>query len=97
MAFTLDEYTSEYEKLQEGYTIQEIERKDGVRQFEVVKIPEPSVDEIKAQEVAELKQYLADTDYVVIKIAEGAATTEEYAEIIAKRQSAREKIRGFKQ
>lgn len=48
MAFTLDKYKSEYEKLQEGYTIQEIEPKDGVRQFEVVKIPEPTVEQKSA-------------------------------------------------
>ena len=95
MAFTLEEYTAEFEKLQDGYTIEEIEPKDGVRQFEVVKIPEPSADEIKAQEIADLKQYLADTDYVIIKIAEGVATAEEYADVIAQRQSAREKIRGY--
>ena len=55
-------------------------------------IPEPSPEELKAQEIAELKAYLAATDYVVIKIAEGAATVEEYAEVIAERKRAREKI-----
>lgn len=42
--------------------------------------------------VAELKQLLADSDYAVIKIAEGAATAEEYAELISKRQAWREEI-----
>lgn len=92
MAFTLEEYSKYYGELQDGYTIQEIEPKDGVRLFEVVKIPEPSADEIKAQEIAELKQYLADTDYVVIKIAEGVATAEEYAEVLQKRAEARTRI-----
>ena len=43
--------------------------------------------------IAELKQNLTDTDYVVIKIAEGVATAREYAEILAKRQMWREEIK----
>ncbi len=95
MSFTLEQYTEEYEKLQDGYTINEIEPVNGKRMFEVVKIPEPSADIIKAQEIAKLKEYLASTDYVVIKIAEGVATKEEYADVIAERVRARERIRSF--
>ena len=40
-----------------------------------------------------LKQFLNDTDYVVIKIAEGVATKEEYAEVLQDRQKARDRIR----
>jgi hypothetical protein len=35
---------------------------------------------------------LSATDYAVIKIAEGAATPEEYAELIAQRQQWRQEI-----
>lgn len=42
--------------------------------------------------IMEFKNKLADTDYAIIKIAEGAATTEEYADLIAQRQSWREEI-----
>lgn len=35
---------------------------------------------------------LKETDYVAAKIAEGAATPEEYAEVLAKRQQARADI-----
>lgn len=45
-----------------------------------------------AKRVAELKQLLADSDYAVIKIAEGAADREEYEELIAQRQAWREEI-----
>jgi len=38
------------------------------------------------------KKQLADTDYIAIKIAEGAATVEEYADIIAQRQAWRDGI-----
>ena len=44
------------------------------------------------REIAELKQRLAETDYAVIKIAEGAATAEEYADVIEERKRARERI-----
>lgn len=47
---------------------------------------------ILSDRIAELKKKLSDTDYVVIKIAEGAATAEEYSEVIASRQVWREEI-----
>ena len=43
-------------------------------------------------EIYTLKQQLAETDYIACKIAEGSATTEEYADIIADRQRWREEI-----
>jgi cell division GTPase FtsZ len=50
-------------------------------------------ESIKAQErIEELKSKLASTDYVVIKIAEGAATAEEYAKVIAERVAFRKEI-----
>lgn len=55
-------------------------------------IPEPTEEELKQAEIAELKKKLADSDYAVIKIAEGAATKEEYAELIEKRQQWRARI-----
>lgn len=42
--------------------------------------------------ICELKQKLADTDYIACKIAEGAATAEEYAEELKQRQEWREEI-----
>jgi hypothetical protein len=50
--------------------------------YAVVKNPEPTEEEIKQARINELKQMLFDTDYVVIKIAEGSATKEEYAAMI---------------
>ena len=44
------------------------------------------------ERIARLKQFLQDSDYTVIKIAEGAATLEEYADVIAQRQAWREEI-----
>lgn len=59
-------------------------------------IPEKSQDEkdleqAKADEQAALS-YLRSTDYVAVKIAEGVATKEEYAEVLRKRVEAREKV-----
>lgn len=45
-----------------------------------------------AEQIAALKQKLAETDYSVIKIAEGAATAEEYADLIAQRKAWRAEI-----
>lgn len=58
----------------------------------VVKNPEPTQEEIANQRIAELKKQLADTDYIAVKIAEGAATKEEYANVIAQRQAWRDEI-----
>ena len=43
-------------------------------------------------EIYTLEQQLAETDYIACKIAEGSATAEEYADIIADRQRWREEI-----
>ena len=45
-----------------------------------------------AGEIEACKQRLAETDYVVIKIAEGAATRDEYEDVIEERASLRERI-----
>ena len=42
--------------------------------------------------VREREAKLRETDYVAAKIAEGAATPEEYAEVLAKRRKARKEI-----
>ena len=42
--------------------------------------------------IAELKGKLLETDYIAAKIAEGAATREEYADMIVQRQAWRDEI-----
>lgn len=51
-------------------------------------VPAPSVSE----QIAELKRKLSETDYAVIKIAEGAATAADYADLIAQRKTWRAEI-----
>lgn len=62
--------------------------------YEVVTVPvyEPSEDDKKAARIAELKQNLSETDYAIIKIAEGVACKEEYADIIEQRQAWRDEL-----
>jgi hypothetical protein len=43
-------------------------------------------------EITQLKDNLAETDYVAIKIAEGAATADDYADVLAQRQEWRDRI-----
>ena len=45
-----------------------------------------------AQRISELHAKLSATDYIAAKIAEGAATREEYADKISERQSWRDEI-----
>ncbi len=54
-------------------------------------IPKPQ-EQIDAERIAELKNNLTATDYKIIKIAEGSATKEEYAEDIIQRQAWRAEI-----
>ena len=49
-------------------------------------------EELAERKIQELKQNLSDTDYVAIKIAEGAATLDEYAQIVAQRAEWRAEI-----
>lgn len=48
--------------------------------------------ELASNRIAELKQMLRDTDYVTIKIAEGVATKEDYADILEQRSVWRTEI-----
>ena len=48
-------------------------------------------------EIEACKQRLAQTDYAVVKIAEGVATREDYAELLAERAAVRERIGALEQ
>ena len=59
-------------------------------------IPQETAEEKQAREnrltIARYKANLAATDYIAIKIAEGAATADEYAEELAHRRYWRSEI-----
>jgi hypothetical protein len=65
---------------------------DGTYKIVEIVIPEPTEYEKAQARIAELKQLLAGTDYVVLKIAEGVATREDYESVLAQRQAWREEI-----
>ena len=56
---------------------------------------EKDLDQAKADEQKALA-YLRSTDYVAVKLAEGVATKEEYAEVIQKRVEAREEVNALR-
>ena len=60
--------------------------------YAVVENTPPSPEELKQQEIQQLKQYLQETDYIVIKIAEGEEPTAHTLEIISRRKEARARI-----
>ena len=64
------------------------------RYFQIQENPkyEPTHEELVQQEIQELKMFLSQTDYVVIKIAEGEEPTAEALDIISKRKEARSRI-----
>jgi len=84
-----------FQVLTEGSETHRIERGEDLS-WKVVEIPEKTPEEKHREQVesriAELKGKLADSDYVVIKIAEGEASAEEYAEVLANRKLWREEI-----
>ena len=66
----------------------------------VEKIPEKTQDEKDLEQAKSDEQkalsYLRSTDYVAVKIAEGVATKEEYADVLEKRAAAREEINALR-
>ena len=66
---------------------------DGKPELRTAEEKAPELERITAaQEILELKSKLAATDYIAAKIAEGAATREEYAEELAERAAWRNRI-----
>lgn len=55
-------------------------------------VPSKPQSLINQEKITELKQKLSETDYIIIKIAEGSATKEEYADIIKQRQEWRKEL-----
>lgn len=66
--------------------------------YKVARIPEPTEEEQAQYEIAELKQYLADTDYISNKLIEAVDDAEQrdlrekYAEVLKQRRQARVRI-----
>lgn len=80
-----------YVEVTEGWRVTRGPEEEGLW-WGVEEIPEATEIEKKQSEISELKGKLASTDYVVMKISEGVATTEEYAGVLEDRQSWRARI-----
>lgn len=57
--------------------------------------PEPTEFEKIQSKIEQLKIKLFNTDYVVVKIAEGRATAEDYLDVLNQREDWRQQIRGL--
>ena len=70
-----------------------VEAKEAWDEYEpILRFVEYTEQEIASRAIEDLKCKLRDTDYVVLKIAEGAATKEDYAETIKQRAAWRKEI-----
>lgn len=75
-----------------GMTEQEVEEAYNGQWYLKGYAPDKPLEEIKAERISELKTKLAETDYVVIKIAEGEATRDDYEDVLNQRQAWRNEI-----
>lgn len=66
--FTLDEEYTERANFcnENGYYIEEIEQKDGVRQFQIKEVAKPSIEELADRVRSQRDALLAKTDYLVM-------------------------------
>jgi len=67
-------------------------RNIGDKLYEIVEKTPETAEQIAERRISELKKYLTDTDYVVIKMAEGCVVGDEYAPVLEKRRAARAEI-----
>lgn len=59
---------------------------------DTAEIEKRQAEENRIHEISNLKTQLSETDYVVIKIAEGVATEKEYADVLKDREDWRKRI-----
>lgn len=87
--FPFDETQNAFE-LPDGFDLQHVRdyvMRDGEAVYDPYS-PEPTI----TKQITALKAQLSATDYAIIKIAEGAATVDEYADVIAQRQEWRKEV-----
>ena len=66
-------------------------------EMQAAQIAWESSPEYKAQQIAELKEQLAATDYKALKFFEGWLTADEYEPVKAERQAIRDKINALEE
>ncbi len=91
-AVLIDDDAIDESLINEGFAWQEVEQGYDYNWYIQGFAPSKPQSLINKERVYELLRQLKETDYVAVKIAEGAATKEEYAEIISNRQKWRDEI-----
>ena len=78
--------------------VPKVEAKEAYDEYEYIKrFIKFTQKELNSFRIEELKQKLNETDYCVLKIAEGSATYDDYSEIIAKRREWRKEINNLEE
>jgi hypothetical protein len=90
---TIAEYPNGGKDVEWIVDVPAVEAKEAWDEYEnILRFVAFSSKELAENRILELKQKLADTDYNILKIVEGAATIDEKADIIAQRASWRKEI-----
>ena len=78
--------------------VPKVEAKEAYDEYEYIqRFIKYTQKELNSFKIEELKQKLNETDYCVLKIAEGSATYDDYSEIIAKRREWRKEINNLEE
>ena len=87
------EYPNGGRDVVEVIDVEPVEEKEAWDEYEdILRYTLFTESELAANEIADLKEKLDATDYVVIKMMEGAATEIEYMDVLADRQNWRARI-----
>lgn len=90
---TLREYPNGGKDVDWVVDIPAVEAKEAYDEYEEIHRFIPYTEkELATHRIGELKQFLQETDYNILKIVEGAMTIQDCAEVIAKRASWRKEI-----
>jgi hypothetical protein len=90
---TIAEYPNGGKDVEWIVDVPAVEEKEAWDEYEnILRFVAFSSKELAENRILELKQKLADTDYNILKIVEGAATIDEKADIIAQRALWRKEI-----
>lgn len=90
---TVMEYPNGGKDVEWVVDIPAVEAKEAYDEFETIqRFIAFTEAQLNAMRISELKQKLNKTDYCIVKIAEGSATFEEYAETIENRKKWRKEI-----
>lgn len=90
---TVKEYPNGGKEVEWVVDVPAVEARDAWDEYEDIMRYIPFDEQtLKKARIAELKQLLSDTDYVVLKIVEGATTLDKVADTIAQRSAWRAEI-----